>query len=181
MENFQEQSHESWNEHEMKMRWKWDENEGSTKVQTWKHRGSNVKFWQYKAAIDQVFPAKCPKAGIPMKFAYRTRREGSTAIRCYQHERVYNEYQLEYVALQERQWRATGVQILQEIFMEYDRDRSGVAGLSMAQLCSTAGSDLKLLRVVSTMSLHVRRYHRSSWNSVKEVTRLWKLKSFAPC
>ena len=73
-----------------------------------------------------------------MKFAYRTRREGSTAIRCYQHERVYNEYQLEYVALQERQWRATGVQILQEIFMEYDRDRSGVAGLSMAQLCSTA-------------------------------------------
>lgn len=128
MENFQEQSHESWNEHEIKTKDQQRYKLENTVAQTWSSESTRqllIKFSLRSAPrLEYLWDSPTGRREV---------REAQLSAWT-----SMNEYQLKYVALQERQWRATGVQILQEIFMEYDRDRSGVAGLSMAQLCSTA-------------------------------------------
>ena len=124
------------------MKWTWNEHEMKTKDQQ-RYKLKNIVAQTWSSDSTRQLLIKCFLRSAPRLEYLWDSPTGRREVREAQLSDAIsmNEYQLKYVALQERQWRATGVQIvqiLQEIFMEYDRDRSGVAGLSMAQLCSTA-------------------------------------------
>ena len=179
--------------HEMNMRWKRRINNDQQRyklentAQTW----SIVKFWQYKAAIDQLFPAlSAPRLEYlwdsPTGQTWGIRLSGWASVN------------VVLCSCQERQWRSTGVKDfyadmqnhakscklfecsnVQEIFMEYDRDRSGVAGLSMAQLLwfeAVAQSHYNV-EINSPVLAPVPQI----LVEFGDITRLWKSKSFAPC